>query len=126
MSSAVRGKGKKIPDLGDSVWNLKTISVLILVLACVTLLMFGAYKLKRSAAGSLPQEFDGVIVDRWAGFNESDEGSNPYFRVAVEIEGNRRLVVPVDRELYGRAKVGMRLRRSSGGFELLPGREKRE
>lgn len=108
-------------DKIESVWSLKTIAALVIVVGCLMLVMFGIYKLKRSAASSLPQEYEGMIVDKWAGYNESEQGSSPYFRLTVEVQAKGRLVVPVDRELYGRAQVGMRLRKSTTGFELRPG-----
>ena len=116
----------KASEVDGPVSSFKTIALLVIVVAFVSLLMLAIYSLKMAAANALPQEYEGVIVDRWAGFNEDQQGSSPYFRLTVELQDKRRLVVPVDRDFYNRAKVGMRLKKSAAGFEILPGRSKLE
>jgi hypothetical protein len=85
----------------------------------VALLLFGITKLKQSRVESLPDKFEGRIVDKWAGIAESQEGSSPYYRVVVEVEGQNRYTVPVNYDLYQQAQVGMRLRRSEKGLEVI-------
>lgn len=63
-------------------------------------------------------EYDGQIVDRWAGFTDSDTGARAYYKLLVEDDGGKRVTVVVDNEIYLRAKVGMRIRRSISGIEL--------
>ena len=123
MTSAVRQKVKKTPHIAESVWNLKTIVGLIIVLAFVTLLMFGISKLKAARVAALPPEFEGQIVEKWAGYDHVQEGSYPYFRLVVEIPGPQRLTVPVTREIYEEAQVGLRLRRSAKGLEVISERK---
>lgn len=103
----------------DSVWNIKTIAVLALILGLVAFLLFGLTKLKQSRVESLPKEFEGRIVDKWAGTSESQEGSFPYYRVVVEVEGQTRYTVPVNPDIYQQAQVGTRLRRSEKGLEVI-------
>jgi hypothetical protein len=92
---------------------------LALILGLVALLLFGITKLKQSRVESLPKEFEGRIVDKWAGYSESQEGSSPYYRVVVEVEGQIRYTVPVPPDIYQQAQVGMRLRRSEKGLEVI-------
>lgn len=119
MSSKARRKAEKRTDLDDSVWNVKTIAVLLAVLACLSLFILGVSKLKQSPVAALPQEFEGKIVDKWAGFSETQEGSYPYFRLLVDVPGHARLTVPVNREMYSEAQKGMGLKRSAKGLELI-------
>lgn len=65
------------------------------------------------------EDFEGLIADRWAGYNESDHGSRPYFRLLVEIEDKKRITVGVDPDLYHRSRVGMGIRRRNGRIELM-------
>lgn len=63
-------------------------------------------------------EYDGQIVDRWAGFSESDTGSRAYFKLLVEDNAGKRTTVAVDHEIFTRAQVGMRIRSTIRGIEL--------
>ena len=105
-------------QVDESVWTLKTIAILGAVIVAVCLLFFAVTKLKSTAAASLPNEFEGRIVDKWAGFNETQQGSYPYYRVQIELDG-QKLTVPVNAEIYKEAQVGMRLKRSAKGLELI-------
>ena len=107
-----------MPD-DQRVWNLKTIGVLAGILVLVSLIVFVGVRMKQAQADYLPQEFEGRIVDRWAGSNATQLGDNPYYRLLVEIDGQQR-TVPVNRQIYEEAQVGMRLRRSSKGLEVIP------
>lgn len=118
MNLKARLRTKKLGEVDDSVWNLKTITFLVAIVCCITLVIFGFYKLKMSQVASLPSEFEGQIVEKWAGFNESEQGSSPYFRIVVEVDGARH-TVPVYKEIYEEAQVGMRLKRSVKGLEVI-------
>ena len=115
-----RARTKTFDEAHDSVWSLKTIVFLVAIVGCLSLVALGFYKLKMSQVASLPAEFEGQIVEKWAGFNESEQGSSPYFRVVVEVDGSR-LSVPVYKEIYEEAQVGMRLKRSAKGLEVIRG-----
>ena len=119
MSSIPRRKTKRVSVPDQSVWNIKTIAALVVILSCVALLLFGITKLKQSRVESLPKEFEGRIVEKWAGYSESQQGSSPYYRVVVEVEGQNRYTVPVNQDIYQQAQVGMRLRRSEKGLEVI-------
>ena len=64
------------------------------------------------------EDYEGVILDRWAGYTETDEGSWPYFRLLIEDDNQHRLTVNVDADTYHRSKVGMRVTRRKGKIEL--------
>ena len=122
MSSVPRRKARRVTvPLSDSLWNIKTIASLAVSLACVALLLFGITKLKQSRVESLPKEFEGRIVDKWARISESEQGSSSHFRLIVEVDGQNVYTVPVNNELYQDAQVGMRLKRSEKGLELIRG-----
>lgn len=65
-----------------------------------------------------PLEYEGRILDRWAGYHHSDEGSFPYFRLVVETDDKHKITVAIDRDDYERAKVGMRIRKTPAGIEM--------
>lgn len=119
MSSTVTRKSRKVTVPAEAVWNVKTVAALISILLGITLLIFAITKLRHAAVNSIPNEFEGRIVEKWAGFTETEEGSHPYFRLQVEIEGRRPFTVPVNRDIYEQAEVGMRLKRSDKGLELI-------
>jgi hypothetical protein len=120
MSSKTRTKSVTSVELNDSVWNLKTIAWLALILACLTLLLVVVWRQRQSQITSLPAAFEGKIVDKTVAAIETEQGSYPYYRLTVEIEGQQqRLNVPVTIEIYEQAQVGMRLRRSQKGLEVI-------
>jgi len=114
-----KSRGTSMRGFSDSVWSPKTIISLVVILAGLSLTMFGVFRLKQSQISSLPSEFEGRIVEKWVSTHETQQGSDFSFFVLVEIEGTRRLTVPLDRDTYERAQIGMRLRRSQRGLELV-------
>jgi hypothetical protein len=71
-----------------------------------------------SRPATVTGDYEGVIVDRWAGYSESDEGSKPYFRLLIEDENRRRLTVKIDADTYHRSRVGMRVSNRKGKIAL--------
>ena len=41
-------------------------------------------------------DYEGQIVDRWAGYSEGNEGSHPYFRLRVQSDDGQQFVVNVN------------------------------
>lgn len=64
-------------------------------------------------------DYDGRIVDRWADYTESDQGSRPRFRLAVESPDGKRFTVKVDANVYESARVGMRIKNRGGQVVLI-------
>ena len=64
-------------------------------------------------------DYDGKIVERWADYAESTQGSRPRFRLLVESQDGKRFTVRVDPNVYESAKVGMRIKRRSGQTVLI-------
>jgi hypothetical protein len=64
-------------------------------------------------------DFEGMVVDRWADYYETQEGSRPRFRLLVESENHERFTVRVDLRTYESARVGMRIRSKAGQIELI-------
>ena len=64
-------------------------------------------------------DFEGTIVDRYADYAETQEGSRPAFRLMVESENHERFKVRVEPGVYESAKVGMRIKSVSGQIELI-------
>ena len=64
-------------------------------------------------------DFEGTIVDRYADYSETEEGSRPAFRLMVESETHERFKVKVEPGVYESAKIGMRIKSKSGKIELI-------
>ena len=119
MVSRRQRKSQKVPWIEESLWSLKGVALLVSAVILGAVIIFIGVNLKQAQTDYIPAEFEGRIVDRWAGSNATQLGDNPYYRLLVEIEGQPRRV-PVNREIYEQAQVGMRLRRSSKGLEVFP------
>lgn len=87
----------------------------------VLLLVVGLfYFASRARLARYPPEYSGRIVEKWAGYNHTNEGSFPYFRLLLETDGGQRFTVGVDQQDYERLTVGMKIRKTSKGIELEP------
>lgn len=108
-------------DLSDvSVWRPKTVLWLILILAALALLFWFVYRVWAPPRGVYRAQFEGRIVDKWADYSETDQGSVPQFRLLVEGVDRNRFVVSVSPDIYERSKVGMKVRRTArGNIELM-------
>jgi hypothetical protein len=65
-------------------------------------------------------EYQGKIVDKWAKYHESEEGSRPSFTFMVEQDDGQRFPVAVSSDIYQKGKVGMRINKTEArGVEVL-------
>ncbi len=69
-------------------------------------------------------DFEGTIVDRYADYAETQEGSRPAFRLTVESETHERFKVKVEPGIYESAKIGMRIKSKSGKIELIDSQQR--
>lgn len=97
-----------ISSTKNLVWGTVIIALLIGAL-------FLIYKAKRAAR---PAEYEGRIIDKWAGYTHSQLGSLPYFQLLLETGGGQKITVSVDKDLYYRAKVGTWIKKTQIGVEL--------
>jgi hypothetical protein len=65
------------------------------------------------------REFTGQIVDKRISVFESREGSSFVNNLVIEEKNGRRFLFTVTEDMYGRARVGMWIRRNQKGIELL-------
>ncbi|HEX7723066.1 MAG TPA: hypothetical protein VF397_12965 [Pyrinomonadaceae bacterium] len=63
--------------------------------------------------------YEGKIIDRWADYTQSTQGSQPYFRLLVESNDGKRFTVRVDSNIYESARVGMRIKSKDGQVVLI-------
>jgi hypothetical protein len=64
--------------------------------------------------------YEGTIVDRWAGYSESEAGSKPYYRLRIRDEGGQEFTVRVDNDTYMRSRVGMWIRKDGAKIIVQP------
>jgi hypothetical protein len=108
--------GKREPlETADSSSLAKSFVWGAVILAAFIGVLFFAYQVQRQIR---PPEYEGKIIDKWAGYSHSEKGSFPYFSLLVETAGGQRSTVAVDQQTYDRAKVGMRIRKTKAGIEL--------
>lgn len=86
------------------------------IVAVSALLLFAYYY---TNGRGIPADYEGKIVDRWADYVETDEGSRPRFRLLVEESDGKRFPVRVEAIIYESARVGMRIKRRSGQVVLI-------
>jgi len=97
--------------------KLSTAVLSILIVAMLTTLV--ALVWQKSTQPVDTKDYDGRIVDRWADYAESDQGSRPRFRVLVESRDGKRFTVAVDANVYESAKVGMQIKSRAGQIVLI-------
>ena len=88
----------------------------VVIIACLIAALGLSYRVQRNI---FPAEYDGVIVDKWAKYQETDEGSRPHFWLLIEMENGQRLTIGTTSHLYNQARVGSRIRKTSAGIELM-------
>jgi hypothetical protein len=116
LTKEIRGRVRSfIRDRRDDGWRASNLLWgIIPAVLLISILVLTWQKFQRPAV----VEYDGHIVDRWAGFSESDTGSRAYYKLLVEEDGGKRITVVVDGGTYTRAQVGMRIRVSNNRIEL--------
>lgn len=63
-------------------------------------------------------EYSGRIVERWAFYSQSEEGSRPNFRLRIQTAAGEQLTVRVTSDVYYRAEVGMWIELKNGQTTL--------
>jgi hypothetical protein len=106
-------------DLEERVWTPRTILWLLAILVCITAVLWSVYFFRSTKTGPFRQEYEGQIVEKWADYSHSEQGSQPYFRLMVKGRDSQQFSVSVSSEIYDRAKVGMFVRKTDAGVELI-------
>lgn len=94
--------------------KLATIIAGIMIMAMLCVLFFLIYNRRASNP-----DFEGTIVDRWADYAESAQGSTPRLSLVVESPDRKRFTVKVDPTVYESARVGMRIKSRTGQIVLI-------
>lgn len=97
----------------QTVSRRKGTSVLSLAILGTLFAAFLALAWNRCSQPALT-DYQGVIVDRWAGFSASELAGRAYFNLRVERDNGERITVNVDEDTYHKAQVGMQIIRSKG------------
>ena len=118
---------KKHSESSEEAGSSKRFKILTSASICVLIALFSFVAWKAcNRPNTVGMDYEGVIVDRWAGYIESDLRPRPYFRLLIEDEKRGRITVIVDSDTYHRSKVGMWVRRRKGKVELGNPESKRE
>ncbi len=126
-SRKFRRDGKKRSANAEEAGRNNRFSLLIAAFICVLIALFSIVAWKACGRPStVGMDYEGVIVDRWAGYNETDKGARPYFRLLIEDDNRGRITVNIDADTYHRSQVGMRVSRRKGKVQLGNQQTKRE
>ena len=74
---------------------------------------------EKSTTPSQIIDYEGTIVERWADYAETDQGSRPHLALLVESRDGKRITVKVDPNVYESARVGMRIKSQAGQIVLI-------
>jgi hypothetical protein len=105
----------------QSLWQ-KSSTVIggLLVFALFATLLLVAWQKSTQPARRLGiGDYDGIIVDRWGDYSETNEGSRPQFRLVVQSPDGKRFTVRVDANVYESARVGMGIKNRGGQIVLI-------
>lgn len=116
---AIKLKNEEEDEVRGAISTPRTILFLVGTLVFFAVLMGGLYRYRSSPAGPFRREYEGKIVEKWARYAESEQGSKPLFRLLVEDNNKVRFTVAVTPDVYERAEIGMRIKKSESGIELL-------
>lgn len=109
-----RSQNSEQENRGNNRFNILGSAIICLMIAGLSVILVS----RCSRPKIVTEDYEGVILDRWAGYTETEEGSWPYFRLLIEDDNQHRLTVNVDADTYHRSKVGMRVTRRKGKIEL--------
>lgn len=98
----------------DVIWSTRNLIWGTVIIAVFTGIVFLAYKTRATQ----PRQYEGTIIDKWAGYNHTELGSTPYFRLLVETGSGQRITVSVNKDLYYRVKVGTWIKKTQTGVEM--------
>lgn len=111
---------KTLRDKNKQKRNLESLrSVLVVVFVVIMFGTLGLVLWQKWSKPLVPADYEGRIVDRWADYYETREGSMPRLRLVVETQDGKRLTVKVEPTVYESAKVGMRIRSRAGQIVLI-------
>ena len=99
--------------------EIKTVVGIAAVVLLLGIIVFVLYKGKLEGHRN---EYEGTVVEKWAGYNHTQEGSFPYYRLLVESDDGGRFTVRVEYQTYQRAEPGSRIKKSKMGIEVGPGK----
>jgi len=104
-------------------FGVRTTAVILSVLVVAMLATLVAVVWQKSTT-PVPTDYEGTIVDRWADYSESDQGSRPGLALVVESPDRTRFTIRVDAGVYESAKVGTHIKSKSGQLVLIEPQQK--
>ena len=95
--------------------------VSVVVMSLMILAMIAAlwFLVSQKSATPAIADYQGTVVDRWADYAESSEGSRPRLALVVESSDGKRFTVRVEPAIYETARVGRRIKSKSGQIVLI-------
>jgi hypothetical protein len=94
-------------------------AIILSVIVVGMLVTLGALAWRKATTPVDTSDYEGRIVDRWADYTESEQGSRPYFRLLIEANDGKRFTVKVDPNVFESSRVGMRIRSREGQVVLI-------
>ncbi|MEP6637508.1 MAG: hypothetical protein ABJB97_12345 [Acidobacteriota bacterium] len=92
--------------------KLPTIGVSIVATAMMLTLALVVWQ--RSTNPSTVDDYQARVVERWADYVESEQGSRTRFRLLIELQDGKKFIVNVNANVYESTKVGLQVRSRAG------------
>ena len=96
--------------------RLSTVILGILLIAMAGILIVLVWQ---QSTRPVATDYEGTIVDKWAKYAETSEGSRPLLHLVIEAEGGQRFTVRVNPNVYESARIGMRVKSQKGQIVLI-------
>ena len=99
-------------------------TVVILSVLVVAMLATLVAVVWQKSTTPVPTDYEGTIVDRWADYAESEQGSRTRLALVVESPDRTRFTIRVEANDYESARVGMRIKSRGGQIVLIEPQQK--
>lgn len=117
-------QSRRQSNAGQRLFERKSSTLLVgaLVVAMLAGLVLLVWQKTSQRVGTF--DYEGIVIDRWADYAETNEGSKPRFGLLIETQDGKRFTVRVDPAVYESAKVGMRIKSRLGQIVLIDSERK--
>ena len=109
-----KSEGSSPPQMISERLTTAILGILIIAMAGILIALVW-----QQSTRPVANDYEGTIVDKWAKYAETSEGSRPLLHLVIEAEGGQRFTVRVNPNVYESARIGMRVRAKSGQIELV-------
>ena len=104
------------PRRRESIRSIVVVAIVAVVLGLLTIGLAGSCHRHHTEPELIT--YEGVVVDKWAVYSHTEQGSFPYYKLLIEKRNGARIRVPVEYNDYQKVRVGMWVKRTGARFEV--------